>query len=134
VVFLFQIQRVLANSQTLTGTNRDRRFFGFLGGFVPDAEGLNKSSLQMTIEKEGKVIDRVERPFVDSGLVMRYQHGQCVHELKPGRMEFFIDYIFFSDGYDGVYTFSAETTLPDGRVLFSFQFAIPLTKDEKSTK
>jgi hypothetical protein len=96
---------------------------------VPD---LNETSLRLSMQKDGDVLNQIEDKFADcQWIFMRHQRFDYSHELKPGRMEFIMDYIFFGRGVDpGNYTFAAEAKLPDGRVLFSFEFTLPLNKED----
>ena len=54
------------------------------------------------------------------------RHGRDDHsdEIKKGYMEFFMDSLYaFAPGTEpGNYTYEAESELPDGRVLFDFEF------------
>ena len=54
---------------------------------------------------------------------MRHGHVDYGRELKPGLMEFIMDYIMVPFGAEpGVFVFKAEAKLPDGRFLFCFEF------------
>jgi hypothetical protein len=100
---------------------------------MPDNEpDLNDTSLRLSMQKDGNVLSQIQNKFADcQWILMRHQRLDYGHELKPGRMEFIMDYIFFAMGYyPGNYTFEAEAKLPDGRVLFSLEFTLPLNMED----
>ncbi|KAF2233987.1 hypothetical protein EV356DRAFT_577133 [Viridothelium virens] len=103
----------------------DHRFFGFLGGIMPDLPNLNESLLRFSLVKEGHVLSDFEKKFADCKMIfMRHNRIEFIHELRPGRMEFLTDSMMLGEyAAPGIYTFRAEAVLPDGRVLFCLEFS-----------
>lgn len=118
--------RYLVIFRRLTRNDREHRFFGYLGGFMPDAPDLNETRLRLTSLKNGGEPSIIEEKFASCvWILMRHARTEYGHELKPGRMEFIMDYIMMPFGPEpGVFTFKAEANLPDGRVLFCFEFSM----------
>lgn len=97
---------------------------------MPNEPDLNEASFRMALSKEGGPSTSVERKFVDcKWILMRHSHLEFGYEIKPGQMEFVVDYLPLALGFaPGNYTFTAESRLPDGRVLFAIEFTVPMNQ------
>ncbi|KAL9083742.1 MAG: hypothetical protein Q9165_008408 [Trypethelium subeluteriae] len=104
----------------------EHRFFGFLMGFMPHEPeaDLNNSSLQLSMFLNDEEISRIDIGLDDEHIFKRHDSFEYGPKIKPGRMEFLMDYLWLPDDADpGVYKMKAESRLPDGRVLFCFDFS-----------
>ncbi|OXV12179.1 hypothetical protein Egran_00060, partial [Elaphomyces granulatus] len=100
----------------------DHRFFGYLSGFVPNVPNLNDTSLRISVQKDDDETRHYEGKLAEWPTIIMRQDFQCIDELKPGRIDFLTDYVIYGMFVEtGNYTFTMETKLPDGRVLFCFQ-------------
>lgn len=109
--------------------SRNHRFFGYINGRLPNVTGLNETSLKLSGQKD----DEEPRVFVNKfsdwpQIIIRTDHEWVYgHELKPGWNKIIADYMLLSMFVEtGNWTFTAEATLPDGRVLFCFEASMYL--------
>lgn len=103
--------------------SRNHRFFMYINGRLPNVTGLNETSLKISGQKD----DEEPRVFVRKfsnwpQIIIRTDKRVYGHELKPGWNEIIADYVLLPMFIKtGNWTFTAEATLPDGRVLFCFE-------------
>ena len=105
----------------------NHRFFGYIRGTLPKVPDVDSASLKLRVNKDNEQqSDYVDKLSNWPQIIFRHNH-QYGHELKPGTNEIIADYIFLSPVIrTGNYTFTAEATLPDGRVLFCFEASMYL--------
>ena len=93
---------------------------------------LNDSTLRFSLVKDCDTeVTSFQRKFADCEFIlMRHNHLEYGHDLKPGRMEFLMDAMGLRRrGEAGTWTFGAEAKLPDERVLFAFAFDVIVVEE-----
>lgn len=91
---------------------------------MPNEPDLNDSSLRFSMIKDGEEIKHVEDKLNTEYIFKRHNRFEYGPEIKPGRMEFLMDYFWLDRNSDpGLYTMKAESKLPDERVLFCIEFS-----------
>ena len=98
---------------------------------MPNVPNLNDTSLRISVQKDDDETRHYEGKLAEWPTIIMRQDFQCIDELKPGRIDFLTHYVIYGMFVEtGNYTFTMETKLPDGRVLFCFQSSMFL-KGEK---